>query len=141
MEAVLDETLASQRFNALILGLFAAVALTLASVGIYSVLSYIVRGRSREIGIRAALGAGTADVVRLVVVEGMTPAMVGIAAGIAGAIAIAGLLEAILFGVSATDPATLGAVAAGLTLVALLATLVPALRAARVDPLVVLRGE
>ena len=141
MEAVLDETLTSQRFNALILGLFAALALTLASVGIYSVLSYIVRGRSREIGIRTALGAGTRDVVRLVVVEGMTPALIGIAAGVAGAIAVAGLLESILFGVSATDPATLGGVAAGLTLVALLATLVPAFRASRVDPLVVLRGE
>jgi predicted permease len=141
MEAVLDDTLMSQRFNALILGLFAAVALTLASVGIYSVLSYIVRGRSREIGIRTALGARTADVVRLVVIEGMTPALVGIAAGVVGAIGVAGLLESILFGVSATDPATLGAVAAGLTLVALLATLVPAYRASRVDPLMVLRGD
>ena len=74
MEDVLDETLTSQRFSALLLGLFAVVALALASVGIYSVLSYIVRGRSREIGIRTALGARTGDVVRLVVLEGMTPA-------------------------------------------------------------------
>lgn len=141
MEAVLDETLTSQRFNAVILGLFAVVALTLASVGIYSVLSYIVRGRRREIGIRTALGAGSPAVVRLVVVEGMTPAVLGIAAGLAGAIAMAGLFESMLHGVSATDPATLAAVAAGLAVVALLATLVPAIRASRVDPLVVLRGD
>ena len=81
MQAVLDETLTAQRFSALLLAVFAAVALTLASVGIYSVLSYIVRGRSREIGIRTALGARTGDVLRLVVVEGMTPAAIGIAAG------------------------------------------------------------
>jgi putative ABC transport system permease protein len=80
-------------------------------------------------------------VVRLGVAEGMTPALIGIATGVVGAIAVAGLLESILFGVSATDPATLGAVAAGLTLVALLATLVPAFRASRVDPLIVLRGD
>ena len=93
MEEVLDETLTSQRFSALLLALFAAVALALASVGIYSVLSYIVRGRSREIGIRTALGARTGDVVRLVVIEGMTPALIGIAAGAVaalGAVAAAG---------------------------------------------------
>src|SRR5262249_3351390 len=77
-DAGLDETIASQRFTTLLVELFAAVALALATVGIYSVLSYIVRGRSREIGIRSALGAKTGDVVRLVVVEGMTPALVGI---------------------------------------------------------------
>lgn len=113
MVQVLDEKLSSQRFSALLLGVFAAVALLLAAVGIYSVLSYIVRGRSREIGIRTALGARTADVLRLVIIEGMWPALVGIAAG------------------------TLAALA----LVALMASLVPAYRALRLDPVKFLRAE
>lgn len=141
MEAVLDQTLTSQRFSTILLGVFAAVALTLASIGIYSVLSYIVRGRSREIGIRTALGAQTSDVVRLVVVEGMTPALAGIVIGVVGALAAGRLLQSMVFGVSAWDPITLAVVAAGLTVVALLATLIPAYRASRVDPLVVLRGN
>jgi putative ABC transport system permease protein len=140
MESVLEETLTSQRFSALLLGLFAAVALTLASVGIYSVLSYIVRGRSREIGIRTALGARTADVVRLVVVEGMTPALGGIAAGTAAALLTATILQKLLYGVSASDPLTLAAVGVTLALVALIASLVPAYRASRVDPVEVLRA-
>ena len=123
MEDVRDDTLTSQRFNALLLGLFASVALTLASVGIYSVLSYIVRGRSREIGIRAALGAKRADVVRLVVVEGMTPALIGVAAGTGAALAAGRLMARLVFGVSASDPMTFVAVAATLVFVALLASL------------------
>jgi putative ABC transport system permease protein len=141
MDAVLDETLTSQRFSALLLGLFAGVALALASVGIYSVLSYIVRGRSREIGIRTALGARTSDVVRLVVLEGMTPAIIGIAAGAVSALGSAKLLEKLVFGISASDPLTLAAVAATLLVVALLASLLPAYRASRLDPLRVLRAE
>jgi predicted permease len=141
MDAVLDETVASKRFTALLLGVFAGVALALASVGIYSVLSYIVRGRSREIGIRTALGAKTRDVVALVVVEGMTPAAVGIAIGIVAALAAGKVLEKMVFGVSAWDPLTLAAVAATLGLVALLASLLPAYRAARVDPQAVLRSS
>jgi putative ABC transport system permease protein len=141
MQAVVDETLVSQRFSTLLLGLFAAVALTLAAIGIYSVLSYIVRGRSREIGIRTALGAQTGDVVRLVVLEGMTPALIGIAAGAAGALVSARALEKLVFGVSASDPITLAIVAGTLALVALLASMVPAYRAARVDPLAVLRAN
>jgi putative ABC transport system permease protein len=141
MDDVLDETLTSQRFSALLLGLFAAVALALASVGIYSVLSYIVRGRSHEIGIRTALGAGTADVVRLVVVEGMTPANICIAAGVVAALCAGKLLQKMVFGVSAWDPLTLAAVAGTLALVALLASLVPAYRAARLDPQDVLRAS
>ena len=141
MVDIREELLTSQRFSALLLGLFAAVALTLASVGIYSVLSYIVRGRSREIGIRTALGAKTADVLRLVVVEGMTPALIGIAAGVVAALVAAQLLERLVFGVSASDPVTLAAVAGTLALVALAASLMPAYRASRLDPLTVLRGE
>ena len=119
MDAVLDETLTSQRFSALLLALFASVALLLASVGIYSVLSYIVRGRSREIGIRTALGAQTGDVLRLVVLEGMTPAIIGIAVGAVTALGSAKILEKLVFGVSASDPLTLAIVAGTLTLVAL----------------------
>jgi putative ABC transport system permease protein len=141
MDDVLDETLASQRFSALLLGLFAAVALALASIGIYSVLSYIVRGRSREIGIRSALGARTADVVRLVVREGMTPAIIGIATGAVAALGSGKILEKLVFGVSASDPLTLAVVAGMLTIVALIASLVPAYRASRLDPLTVLRDN
>ena len=141
MEAVLDETLTSQRFSAFVLGLFASLALALASVGIYSVLSYIVRGRSREIGIRTALGARTGDVLRMVVLEGMTPTLAGIAAGSIAALGSAKLLEKLVFGVSAADPLTLTAVAAVLTFVALIASLVPAYRASRLDPIEVLRAD
>jgi predicted permease len=141
MQDVLDETLTSQRFSALLLALFASVALVLASVGIYSVLSYIVRGRSREIGIRTALGARTGDVVRLIVFEGMTPAVIGIAAGAVAALGAARILEKLVFGVSPSDPLTLAVVAGTLAIVALMASLVPAYRASRLDPLEVLRAS
>jgi putative ABC transport system permease protein len=141
MDDVLDQTLTSQRFSAMVLGLFATLALTLASVGIYSVLSYIVRGRSREIGIRTALGARTGDVLRMVIAEGMTPTLIGIAGGSVAALASARLLEKLVFGVSAADPLTLAAVAGTLAFVALVASVVPAYRAARVDPLNALRDE
>jgi predicted permease len=139
MNDVFETTLTFQRFSAVLLGLFAAVALTLASVGIYSVLSYIVRGRSREIGIRTALGARTTDVLWLVVLEGMTPSLIGIAVGAVAALASARFIEALLFGVSASDPLILAAVAGTLLLMSLLASIVPALRASRLDPLKVLR--
>ena len=141
MVQVLDDKLAPQRFSALLLGVFAGVALLLAAVGIYSVLSYIVRGRSREIGIRTALGARTADVLRLVIVEGMPPVLVGIAAGTLAALASARVMRTLVFGVSASDPLTLAAVAATLVLVALMASLVPARRALRVDPVKILRAD
>jgi putative ABC transport system permease protein len=141
MGQVLDGKLTSQRFSALVLGVFAGVALLLAAVGIYSVLSYIVRGRSREIGIRTALGARAADVLRLVVVEGMSPVLVGIAVGTIAALASARVLKSLVFGVSASDPLTLAVVAATLALVALMASLVPAHRALRLNPVNVLRGD
>jgi predicted permease len=141
MVQVLDQKLTPQRISARLLGIFAGVALLLAAVGIYSVLSYIVRGRSREIGIRTALGAQRADVLRLVIVEGMSPALVGIAAGTIAAIASAKVMEALVFGVSPADPLTLAAVGATLACVALMASLVPAYRALRVDPVTVLRAE
>jgi predicted permease len=139
MTDVLETTLTFQRFSAVLLGLFASVALALASVGIYSVLSYIVRGRSREIGIRTALGARTPDVLRLVMLEGMTPTMIGIVVGAVAALGSGRLLEKLVFGVSATDPVTLAAVAGGLIVVSLLASVLPAVRASRLDPLKVLR--
>jgi predicted permease len=137
----LEGTLASQRVSAMLLTGFAAVGLLLAAMGIYSVLSYIVRGRSREIGIRTALGAGTTDVLGLVVREGMAPTLVGVAAGIVAALAAARVLETLVFGVSPSDPLTLAAVAVALVLVALMAGLVPAYRALRLDPVKVLRGD
>jgi putative ABC transport system permease protein len=120
---------------------FAGVALLLTAVGIYSVLAYIVRGRTREIGIRTALGARAADVLRLVIIEGMWPALVGIAAGTLAALAFARGMATLVFGVSASDPLTLAGVAATLALVALMASVVPAYRALRLDPVKVLRAE
>jgi len=141
MVEVRDRELTSQRLSALLLGIFAGVALLLAAVGIYSVLAYIVRGRSREIGIRTALGARPADILRMVIAEGLSPTLIGIATGTIGALASAKVLKALVFGVSASDPLTLGAVAATLAVVALTASLVPAYRALRLDPVKVLRAE
>jgi putative ABC transport system permease protein len=141
MGQVLDDKLTPQRFSALLLGVFAGVALLLAAVGIYSVLSYIVRGRSREIGIKRALGARTSDVLRLVIVEAMLPVLVGVAAGTLVALASARAVRTLVFGVSASDPVTLAAVGATLAVVALIASLVPAYRALRLDPVKTLRSE
>jgi putative ABC transport system permease protein len=140
MAQVRDELLTSQRLSAVLLGGFAAVALALASVGIYSVLSYIVRGRSRELGIRAALGAQTGDLLRLVVREGMTPAGLGILLGCVAALLASILIRRLVFGVSPSDPLTLVGVAGTLALIALAASLVPAWRAARQDPVAALRS-
>jgi putative ABC transport system permease protein len=141
MQDVLDSTLTTQRFSAMVLGVFAGAGLLLASIGMYAVLSYIVRGRSREIGIRTALGASASDVIRMVVVEGMSPALIGIAAGTIAALASAKVLRTLVFGVSPSDPLTLAAVAATLAAVALLASLVPAYRAVRLDPVKILRAD
>jgi putative ABC transport system permease protein len=141
MEQVIDARLTPQRFSALLLGVFAAAALLLASVGIYGVLSYIVRGRSREIGIRTALGARTGDVLRLVVLEAMSPTLVGVAVGAMAAVASGRVIESFVFGVSTSDPLTLAGVAATLALVAFMASVVPAYRASRLDPVTVLRAE
>jgi putative ABC transport system permease protein len=139
MEDVIEGTLVAERFRALLLQVFAAAALTLASVGIYSVLSYLVRGRRREIGIRTALGARTSDVLRMVLLEGLKPALLGIVIGAAGALLAAGLLEKLVFGVKASDPLTLAVVATSLLVVSALASLLPAWRAVKLDPLTVLR--
>jgi predicted permease len=141
MVQVLDGGLTSQRFGALLLGVFGGVALLLAAVGIYSVLSYIVRGRSREIGIRTALGARASDVLRLVIVEAMSPVLLGIAVGTIAALASAKVLSTLVFGVSASDPLTLAIAGATLAVVALMASVAPSYYALRLDPVKVLRAD
>jgi predicted permease len=135
MEEILADTLSQRRFSMLLLAAFAGLALVLAAVGIYSVLSYSVGRRVREIGIRMALGAEVKDVLRLIVVEGMRPTLVGMAAGMAGALALGRLVASLLYGVTASDPGTLAAVSLILLGVALLASLLPAYRAARIEPI------
>jgi len=125
----------------LLLGSFAGLALLLAAVGIYSVLSYSVRRRVREIGIRMTLGAPLRDIVRMVIADGMRPAMVGLGCGCIGALALGQVLSSLIFGVTTTDLCTFGTVSLLLASVALVACLIPALRATRVEPLKTLREE
>jgi putative ABC transport system permease protein len=141
MEAALQQTLVGVRSVTLLLGAFAVTALVLASIGIYGVLSYIVQGRRREIGIRTALGAQASDVLRLVVLEGVKPAAIGIAAGAICALLASQLLRTLVFEISPADPLTLVATAGVLGLAALAASLAPAYRAARMDSLTVMRED
>jgi len=141
MDEVISRSVAGRRLNLLLLGTFAGIALVLATAGLYGVISYIVAQRTREIGIRVALGAGTGDVVWLVMRQGALLMVVGIGLGIAGALALSQLVESLLYGVSARDPLTFAALAALLGCVALVATWLPARRAARVDPVTAIKSE
>jgi len=141
MDQILDESVADSRFNTVLLSLFAIVALVLAAIGIYGVLAYMVAQRTSEIGLRMALGAQRSSVLRLVVGNGLTLALIGVAIGAAGSLLATRALERLVFGVSTTDPLVFGAVAVVLTAVAGAAALVPALRASRVDPIVALRAD
>jgi len=141
MDEVIGQSLAQQRFAMLLLGGFAALALMLAAVGIYSVLSYSVRQRDREIGIRMALGAPAGDVLRMIVVEGMRPTLAGLAIGVLAAAALGRVLTTLIFGVTARDLATLVSVSAIVIAVGFAASLLPGYRATRVDPLQALRAE
>jgi predicted permease len=141
MNQIIDRSLGQRRLTMALLGVFAAIALVLAMVGIYGAVAYTVEQRTGEIGVRMALGAQTTDVLRLVVRQGMSPVMIGLALGIAAALALGRLLTAQLYEVSAHNPALLAATSATLAVVALLACLIPARRASLVNPIEALRTE
>ena len=141
MDGVFDESIRRPRLLAQLLGGFAGLALLLAAIGTYGVLSYMVAERRREIGIRMALGADQGSVLAQVMKQGLVLTAVGIVVGLAGAFALNRLIASLLFGVQPTDPITLVAVVATITLVAAVACWLPAWRASRVDPNVVLRQE
>jgi len=141
MNEIIAQSVSPQRFNMLLLASFAGLALVLAAVGIYSVLSYTVRRRVREIGIRMALGASNADVVRMVLTDGLKPILVGVVVGLAAALALSRVVSSLIYGVRATDPLTFAAVALLLLIVGLFATILPAYRATRIEPVRILREE
>ena len=141
LDKVVAASVASKRFTMMLLGAFAAIALLLASIGIYGVLSYLVGQRTQEIGVRMALGAQRSDVLRLIMSDGARMTLLGISIGIVAALGLTHLMRSMLFGVRPTDPLTFGAVTIVLAVIALLACYVPAHRAMRVDPTVALRYE
>jgi putative ABC transport system permease protein len=141
MDEVIAKSVSPQRFNVLLLSSFAGLALLLAAVGIYGVLSYTVRRRVREIGIRMALGATGPDVLKLVVSDGMKPILVGVAIGLVAALALSRLIASLIFGVRPTDPLTFAAVSVLLVAVGIVANIVPAYRASRIEPVRTLRDE
>jgi ABC-type lipoprotein release transport system permease subunit len=141
MEQLLDFSVAQQRFMMLLLAVFGGVALSLAAIGIYGIMSYAVKRRTREIGIRMALGGSPRDVVRLVVGQGMQLAVIGLGVGIIAALAATKLMADMLFGITPRDPVTFGTITVLLAAVALFASWIPARRAVRTDPTTALRTE
>ena len=141
LEDVLSEATARQNFNMLLLTIFAGLALLLAAIGIYGVMSYAVEQRTHEIGIRMALGAGTSDMLRLVVGQGMLLAAIGVIAGLLASFALTRLFTRMLYGIKPTDPLTFAAMAVVLSFIAFLASYIPARRATKVDPVIALRYE
>jgi putative ABC transport system permease protein len=141
MSDLVDQSLGQQRFAMVLISTFAGLAALLAAVGIYSVLSFSVGQRIPEIGIRRALGASAATVVRTVVGEGLAPALIGVAVGLVAASALGSVMTTLLFGVGPRDAMTFATVALGVMAIAFAATLVPAYRATRIDPLTALRTE
>jgi putative ABC transport system permease protein len=141
LDQVKAESMASSRLQSMLLTVFAAIAVLLAAIGIYGVISYSVEQRTHEIGIRAALGASRGDLLRLILRNGMLLAGIGLVLGFGGALGLTRLLANLLFGVGERDPLTIGAVAAILAGVALVACYIPARRATKVDPMVALRYE
>jgi putative ABC transport system permease protein len=141
MREIVSSSIAGRRFSMLLLGIFAALALVLAGVGIYGVISYAVAQRTHEIGIRMALGARPGDVLRVVVAQSMMPVLAGVGIGLAAALALTRLMANMLYGVKASDPGTFCAVALILSAVALAASIIPARRATRIDPTIALRHE
>jgi predicted permease len=141
MDQIVADSLSRQNFNALLLTIFAAIALLLAAIGIYGLMSYSVEQRMQEIGIRVALGASRTDVLRLMILQGMRLAAIGIVLGLAAAYGATRLLASLLFGVKADDPYTYAAVALMVTVVAVVASTVPARRAAGIAPSVALRHQ
>jgi putative ABC transport system permease protein len=141
MDDSVSASLSPERFSVLLLAGFAGLALLLAVVGIYSVMSYSVSRRTHEIGIRMSLGASRADVLLLVVRQGMLLALAGSAVGIAGALVLSRLMTSLLYGVAPNDPITFASVSILLVIVALAASYIPARRAMRVEPMVALRHE
>jgi putative ABC transport system permease protein len=141
MNQVMADTTARARFNALLLGLFAGLAMLLSAVGTFGVMNYSVTLRTREIGLRMALGAQPSQVLMLIIKQGLLLTLIGIGVGLAGALVLTRLLQGLLFGVDATDPATFTAIVLLLAVVSLIACYIPARRATRVDPMIALRYE